>query len=117
MTVYLNVFSRFDATKGGFLQMVYFVMDGREFRNYEFIGNGSSDGGTWEWISGVTSVETHLTSNISQRKAAVMRSTNWGQINPPPEPWFADPKEPEGNTLLYFMLNGRVEECSWGLKK
>jgi hypothetical protein len=117
MTVYLNVFSRFDATKGGVLEIRYFVLNGQEIRTYEFIGSGSPDGGSWEWISGADRVEAHLTSNIRQSKAAILQSTNWGQLNPPSEPWFSDPKESEGNTLLYFMVNGRTEKCDWNLKK
>lgn len=117
MIVYLRVFSRFDATKGGVLEMRRHEISGQTILNYEFIGNGSSDGGTWEWVMGANRVEAHLTSNIRNAKAAILQSTNWGQINPPPEPWFADAKESEGNTLLYFMANSRTETCDWFVKK
>lgn len=118
MIVYLRVFSRFDATKGGVLEMRrHSPTPGVITQTYEFIGNGNSDGGTWEWVTGTDRVEAHLTSNIRKAKAAILQSTNWGQINPPPEPWFTDPKESEGNTLLYFMVNSRVEKCDWFVKK
>lgn len=116
MTVYLNVFSRFDARKGGVLEMRSNTLNGQLIQTFEWIGAGSTDGGVWKWIMGSKAVEAHLTSNITKRTTAILQSTRWGANSPPAEPWFADSNVRNGNTLLYFMLNNSTETCDWFLK-
>ena len=117
MTVYLTVWHDFSGKQIGVLEMRYNVMGEEVVQTYEFIGNGTSDGGSWEWTSGTAPVEAHLTSNLRKTKIGILRSKNWGKVNPPADPWFEDPKETDGNKLDYFDLTGASRRCSWFLKK
>lgn len=117
MTIYLTIWDDFNGKKVGVLEIRHNIISEQVIQTYEFIGAGSSDGGTWGWVMGSKAVEAHLTSNIRKSKVAILRSTRWGKNNPPAEPWFQDPTGIDGNTLIYFMVNGSTRSCIWALKK
>lgn len=117
MFVYLDVWSEYSGKNVGFLDIGYHTMNEPRLLVYEFIGSGTADSGTWEWVRGANGAEAHLTSSIRKVKVAILRSTNWGEKNPPSEPWFADSKRTDGNTLAYFDMNGQTRSCIWSLKK
>ncbi len=116
MTTYLTVWHDFDGKQVGVLEMRHHIVSGKVIQTFEFVGNGGADGGTWEWVSGANATEAHLTSGIRKSKVAILKSKNWGQINPPAEPWFANAKVIDGNSLTYFMVTGATKHCSWYLK-
>lgn len=118
MTVYLGVWNSFDGKKAGVLEIRHNIFPSGEIvQTYEFIGNGSTDGGVWEWIDGAGALEAHLTSNIRKSKVAVLRSANWGKTKPPAQPWFANPPAGKENQLLYLMANGTTQSCEWFFEK
>jgi hypothetical protein len=117
MTIYLDVWDMFSGKFAGVLEIRHNILNETVVATYEFVGNGNSDGGTWEWLTGSNAIEAHLTSHIRKSKAAIMRSTRWGKTAPPNDPWFADADKVEENLLAYFDVNGSTRSCTWNVKR
>ena len=107
MIVFIPVMNAFDAKVVGTLEIY------TENSAYEFIGNGASDGGTFEFLMGSSKVECHLTSNIRKTKVATLFSASWGNVSPPTHPWKINTR---GNGW-YFGANGVEKSIEWIVNK
>jgi hypothetical protein len=87
---------------------------GNDIGVYEFVGAAAgTDGGTWEWLTGSSGVEMHLTSNITKKKAAILMSRFWKNgVIPPNLPWFTYDVV-IGNDIIHFDPTGNTRNLIW----
>jgi hypothetical protein len=116
MVVFLKLLT-YDSKEIGVLGLYHLVWaDGSVSQNYEFMGNGRSDGGTWQWANTEKEVVINFTSNLTMKKNAQLCYGDrlWKRgIIPPPLPWFQDN---DNNLVRYIDQNGIVRYFHWLLK-
>ncbi len=106
----------------GSLQMIYEVWAGGQVsQNWEWIGgNGTDDGGTWEWIKSDTrKIGIELTSNLYKLIVSRLFAERWNDGTfPPLTPWFTAPSMYEwDNQLEYYGTDGTQRQFAVWLPK
>jgi hypothetical protein len=110
MIVFIKVTAKGGKSLGS-LQMIYEVWAGGQVsQNWEWIGgNGTADGGTWEWMTGESGkVGIELNSNLYKRIVSRLFAERWNnKAFPPLPPWFTAPAVYEwNNELEYYGTDG-----------
>ncbi len=77
-------------------------------------GNGTSDGGTWEWYYDKNGfVAMKLTSNLTKKHIGSLMENSWNKNPLPPiEPWF---KRGAKGYFTYIQPTGKELICNWTL--
>jgi hypothetical protein len=77
-------------------------------------GNGTSDGGTWEWFYDSDGfVAMKLTSNLTKTIIGSLKENSWHKNPLPPiEPWF---KKGSEGFFTYIQPTGKKLYCDWKL--
>ncbi len=104
MVVFITICSEFDPAQTAKIQ----VYTGNS--TFELIGNGTHDGGTFEFVAVSDGIECQFHSNIRKTMVSTFRSTGWGTVNPPVQPWKITNKFETGK---YIAVTGFVHRIDW----
>lgn len=118
MFVHLNVrYMYLDGkTSSGTLEIAKKTFPGGQItQTFEWRGEGSSDGGTWEWGKDSHGfVAMMLTSNITKTLVGRLKANAWNKDPLPPfEPWF---RTGSAGYFTYFSPTGKEFICDWWMK-
>lgn len=116
MFVYLSV--RYMSFKGNLTTGVLEISrkkfsNGQTTQTFEWRGgNGTNDGGTWEWFYDSDGfVAMKLNSNITKTFVGSLKENSWMKSPLPPiEPWF---KRGSEGFFTYIQPTGKKFICDW----
>ncbi len=118
MFVYLNVtyMNLYGKITSGTLEIAKKTfVGGQTTQTFEWRGgNGTSDGGMWEWFYDKNGfVAMKLTSNLTQKHIGSLKENSWNKNPLPPiEPWF---KRGAKGYFTYVQPTGKEFICDWKL--